>query len=206
MTASVAKTSIAVRVMSEKMAASKAESDAKMAASDAKMAASEAMLSEKIADLVKVNNDLSDRIGGLRRSVGEVVELVLLPGLMQKMYAKGHKYTISSPRKEFRRLDGSLLMEVDLLLENCDEVMAVEAKTLFTMVDVKTHLERLKKLRDNEAITGVRGKTIYAGAAGMQFAEGVVQKITENGIYLIKIDEDNDRITVTSPAGSAGIW
>jgi hypothetical protein len=92
------------------------------------------------------------------------------------------------------------------LLENCDEVMAVEAKTLFTMADVGTHLERLKKLRDNEAITGVRGKTIYAGAAGMRFADGVVQKIEENGIYLIKIDEDNDRITVTSPAGSAGTW
>jgi hypothetical protein len=163
------------------------------------LAASKAMLSEKMAVL-------SDRIGGLRRSIGEVVELVLLPGLMQKMNGKGHKYTISSPRKEFRRLDNSLLMEIDLLLENCDEVMAVEAKTLFTLADVEMHLERLKKLRDNEAITGVRGKTIYAGAAGMRFAEGVKQKIEENGIYLIKIDEDNDRVTIIPPAGSVKTW
>jgi colicin import membrane protein len=218
-------------MLSEKMAASKAECDAKMAASkaecdairaksdairaksdairaksDAIRAASEAMLSEKMAALAEVNEDLTRRIGGLRRSVGEVVELVLLPGLMQKMNGLNHNYTISSPRKEFHRLDGSLLTEVDLLLENCDEVMAVEAKTLFTMGDADRHLERLKKLRDNEAITGMRGKTIYAGAAGMRFAEGVLQKIAENGLYLIKIDENNDRITVTPPAESVGQW
>jgi hypothetical protein len=200
----------AVLAMTASIAASNAEYDAKLTASraeyDAKMAANEAMLTKKMAMLAEVNEDLTRRIGGLRRSVGEVVELVLLPGLMRKMNGLNHKYTISSPRKEFHRLDGSLLTEVDLLLENCDEVMAVEAKTLFTMGDAERHLERLKKLRDNEAITGMRGKTIYAGAAGMQFSEGVIQKIKENGIYLIKIDEDNDRITVTRPVGVVGTW
>ncbi|MDR2694595.1 MAG: hypothetical protein LBB74_10345 [Chitinispirillales bacterium] len=205
--ATAEKTSTALGVisadLSEKLAASEAMLSKKMVASEAmlskKIAASEAMLSEKMALM-------SRRIGGLRQSVGEIVELVLLPGLMQKMNGLHHNYTISSPRKEFHRLDGSLLTEVDLLLENCDEVMAVEAKALFTMGDAERHLERLKKLRDNEAITGMRGKTIYAGAAGMQFAEGVIQKIRENGLYLITIDENNDRITVAEPEESVGRW
>jgi hypothetical protein len=191
-----------------------AESNARMAASkeesDKKMAASNAQYDATMANLARLQQEMKDStnryVGGLRQSIGYIVELVLLPGLKHKMNLLKHNFTMSSPRKEFSRPDGSFLAEVDLFLENCDEVMAIEVKTLFKAEDVDKHLERLKKLRENEAITGIRGKKMYGGAAGMQFAPDAVQKIKACGIYLIQIDENNDRITVTPPAGNAGMW
>lgn len=150
---------------------------------------------------------LFSRVGGLRNSIGEVVEMVLLPGIKAKMNELQHKFYMSSPRKEFYRPDGSRLTEVDLFLENCDEVMVVEAKTNFRTDDVDCLINRLKTLRDNQAITGVSGKTMYAAAAGMDIDTDARPKILENGIYLVKIDEDNDRIEVTKPTGgTARAW
>jgi hypothetical protein len=51
----------------------------------------------------------------------------------------GHNFTMSSPRKKFSK-GGYELAEIDLLLENCDEVMAVEAKARFKLGDVNKFL------------------------------------------------------------------
>ncbi|MDR2693243.1 MAG: hypothetical protein LBB74_03400, partial [Chitinispirillales bacterium] len=48
-------------------------------------AASEAMLTEKIADMAASVKDLGLNVGGINNSIGKVVEMVLLPGLMEKL-------------------------------------------------------------------------------------------------------------------------
>jgi len=150
-------------------------------------------------------NMLNDRIGGLRNSIGEIVEVVLLPGLKEKMNDLSHNFYISSPRREFSLPGGNRLTEVDLFLENCDEVMVVEAKTWFRIDDVERLIIRMNKLRDNQKYTGVSGKKIYGAAAGIHIEDEVRSEILNKGIYLVKIDEeDDDRVKVTEPAGGAG--
>jgi hypothetical protein len=152
---------------------------------------------------------MSGDIGGLRNSIGDVVEQVLLPGLKSKMNELNHNFTMSSYRKQFSRRDGSTLAEVDLFLENCEEVMVVETKTWFNEDNVERLLRRLKTLRENEAITGLRGKTMYAAAAGFSFTDEARQMLEENetGIYIVDVDEDNDKIKVMPPAdGKSGKW
>jgi hypothetical protein len=92
-----------------------------------------------------------------------------------------------------------------LLLENCDEVMVVEVKTQVSVKWVERHLKRLELLRKRERITGMTGKTMYAAVAGIGFDEEARELAANNGMYLIDIHEDSERIDVTPPQ-EVGTW
>jgi len=157
--------------------------------------------------LKKLHDNIWDGVGGLRNSICHIVEMVLLPGLPPKMNALGHVFTQTSYRHEFWRADGSALAEIDLYLENGNEVMVVEVKTLFNEKGVDALLERVQKLRDNEKLAGVAGKTIYAAAAGVNFTKEARRMITEKGIYLVEVDQENKNVRVAPLSiDEAGKW
>jgi hypothetical protein len=148
---------------------------------------------------------LEKNMGGLNNSIGEIVEMIVIPGVKEKMNAFRHTFTMASPGKEYSDVDGSTLTEVDLLLENCDEVMVVEVKTQVSRKWVERHLKRLGLLRKRERITGMTGKTMYAAVAGIGFDEEARELAANHGMYLIDIHEDSERIDVTPPA-EVGTW
>jgi hypothetical protein len=155
----------------------------------------------------RLTDSINFGLGGLRNSIGHIIEMVLLPGLSGKMNALGHIFTKSSYGNVFRRTDGSALAEVDLYLEDGDEVMVVEAKTFFDEKSAEGLLARVQKLRDNEKLTGVIGKTIYAAAAGVNFTPEARRMIKEKGIYLVEVNEENDKIKVNEISiDEAGKW
>jgi hypothetical protein len=91
------------------------------------------------------------------------------------------------------------LTEIDLLLENGEESMAVEIKTDLSVKWVNKHLERLKLLRKHENITGLRGKTLYGAAAGISIDSEAKDLALENGMYVIRMIEDEERLEVFVP-------
>jgi len=155
--------------------------------------------------LTKSVDRVTKNMGGLNNSVGEIVEIIIIPGVKEKMNAYKHNFTMASPGKEYSDVDGSTLTEVDLLLENCDEVMVVEVKTQVSVKWVNKHLNRLALLRKKERITGMTGKTIYAAVAGISFDDEARALAVENGMYLIEIEEDNERINIIPPV-NVGTW
>jgi Sec-independent protein translocase protein TatA len=149
--------------------------------------------------------ETSQNIGGVNIRLGEIVEMVVLPGLMKRMNELGHNFTISSPRKKFSK-DGEQFAEIDLLLENCDEVMAVEAKARFKLGMMNDFLKAIKLLRENDDITGLKDKTIRAAAAAIGFDKPARELAQELGMYIIDIDQDSENITLTPPDGKIGTW
>ncbi len=155
----------------------------------------------------KLTNSINFGFGRVRNSIGHIIEMVLLPGLSTKINALGHIFTKASYGNVFKRADGSALAEIDLYLENGHEVMVVEAKTLFEEKDVTALLERVQKLRKDETLTGVKNKTIYAAAAGVNFTREARRIIEEKGIYSVEVNEENDRIKVQKISiDQAGKW
>jgi len=162
-------------------------------------------LAETHKETERLMQRLEKNMGGLNNSIGEIVEMIVIPGVKEKMNAFRHTFTMASPRKEYSDIDGSTLTEVDLLLENCDEVMVVEVKTQVSKKWVERHLKRLEILRKKERITGMTGKTMYAAVAGIGFDEEARELAVKSGMYLIDINEDTERIDVKAP-DEAGTW
>ncbi|GBU23171.1 hypothetical protein R80B4_03087 [Fibrobacteres bacterium R8-0-B4] len=191
----------------QSLSAAHRKTEAAQLKTEAAQQKTEAALQRLSETVDKLSDTVDKGIGGLRVSIGSITEMVLLPGLAAKMRGFGHIFTKAAPNSVFKRADGSKLTEVDLYLENCGSVMVVEAKTLFDDKGVNGLLERVRKLRANEKIAGVEGKAIYAAAAGVDFTDEARRMIKENGIYLVQISEDNDRIDVESlPIDEAGKW
>jgi CRISPR/Cas system-associated exonuclease Cas4 (RecB family) len=162
-------------------------------------------LAEERKETERQMQRLEKNLGGLGNSIGEIVEMIVIPGVKEKMNGFGHTFTMASPGKEYYDVDGSRLTEVDLLLENCDEVMVVEVKTQVSIKWVNQHLKRLEILRKKERITGMTGKTMYAAMAGIGFDKEARELAANNGMYLIDVHEDSERIDVTPP-NEARTW
>jgi predicted AAA+ superfamily ATPase len=145
-------------------------------------------------------------LGGINTRLGEIVEMIVLPSLMKKMNELGHNFTIASLEKTFSK-NGEQFAEIDLMLENGGEVMAVEAKARFKLGEMNDLLNRVKLLRQNETITGVAGKTIYVAVAAVGFDKPARKLAEDKGMYIIEIDQDNDNIKINAPPqGKIGKW
>jgi len=150
---------------------------------------------------------LDKQLGYIGRSMGEIVELVVIPGICKKMNVYGYCFTRIGPNRIINRDNGKTLTEIDLMLENGKESMAVEIKTDLSLKWVNWHLERLRLLRKNESITGLKGKVLYGAVAGISIDGDARNLALENGMYVISIIEDEDRLEVAAPAKrNIGKW
>jgi len=152
---------------------------------------------------------LNNRVGGMSNSIGRIVELVVLPGLIQKMNElTGYGFVSVSANRQFwdKNNNGLLYAEVDQFLENGSSVMVVEAKTRVKEDHIDELLEKLQKIRAHEDSAGLVGKTIYAGIAGITFDAGARKAAEKNGIYIICLDQNNEKIKVEPLSRDAGTW
>jgi len=183
-----------------------AESDAKIAESrretDAKIAESEAV----IAAAVK---RMDERDGRWGNRIGDLTEMILVPGIRPVMKRLGHEFPSLSPNRKFYITKGQkteLLTEVDLYLENGIESMAVEIKTTLLPENVDYHLQRLAKMRKHEGITSLKGKTLLGAMAGLEILEDARELALERGLYVIEIIEDANHVNVVEPPAGVRGW
>ncbi len=201
-----------------------AKTDARIAKTDARIAETDARLTETIertsaavhktseelhkisADLAESLKNLGGNVGDVNHRLGEIVELVVLPGLMTEMNTLfGHNFDNASPRKRFTD-SGQEYAEIDLFLENGDSVMAVEAKTRFTLGMVNKYIKQVESLREHEIKAGVAGKKIYAAIAGLGIDANAKTFALKSGIYVVMIDRSGAEFTIESPKGAARTW
>jgi len=218
--------------MTRRMAESKKEAEAEAAKIREEAAAELAKMREetaaKVAEASRIYNSLMEKmrddtdtkldkrisqndtkldkwIGYFGNSIGNIVELVLIPGIKKKMNDLGHNFNALSPRKQYYSKDGKTYAEVDLLLENGEEVMVVEVKTQLSVKEVERQIKRLELLRKNEG-GNLKGKTIYSAVAGLQIDEDAREMALDLGMYVVEMVEDTKSVNVIKPSGKLGTW
>jgi hypothetical protein len=194
-----------------------AESDRKIAESDRKIAESNArtdrMIAESnirveklIAETKDVVKNLSENIGNVGNRLGSLMELVVVPGVRKEINAHGHDFTRSFANRRFRGgIRGELIAEVDLLLSNGMEAMAVEVKTSLSAEDVRNHLKQLNKLRKHEKDTNLQGKKLYGAMVGVLIDKNAHKQALKNGLYVLEILEEEKKLRTDKPA-QCHIW
>ncbi|MCL2183449.1 MAG: hypothetical protein FWB85_08275 [Chitinispirillia bacterium] len=196
-----------IREILAEMGRSMAESDKRRIETERILAENRAeterIVAESRAEMQRAVREWSSRVGN---EIGYIVEVVLVPGITEKMNEHGHNFNRLSIRHVYYRADKKKLAEVDALLENGDETMVVEVKTTLTGDKVLACVEKLKRLRKNENITNLTGKKLFAAVAGLNIAEEARELALSLGMYVVEIYEDKSFISVIKPKVKVGMW
>jgi hypothetical protein len=126
------------------------------------------------------------------------VEHLVSPNILEKFNDLGFRFGKTGTDVRFKDLQGSLIAEVDILLENGDVALAVEVKTKLTIPDVQDHISRMEKLRRCADGHGDRRKLMGA-VAGAIIAEGVKPFALKNGFYVL--EQTGDTVKIDIPPG-----
>jgi hypothetical protein len=124
-------------------------------------------------------------VGKLGKRMGEVVEYMVVPSLMDKFRELGYDFHQANQNTEVSDRTNNIFLEIDVKLENGDKVMLVEVKTKPTTEYVQDHIKRLEKMRKYADLHG--DKRVFMGAvAGVVMTNNVKEYILNQGFFLIE--------------------
>jgi hypothetical protein len=122
---------------------------------------------------------------------GKLVEALVEPSCLDAFVNRGINIRRSFQRAEGQDSEGRT-MEVDVLLVNGKEVVAIEVKTTLKTADVDEHEERLEWLKD--AFPEYREKQVYGGVAALSFDSYSDRYAYKRGLFVLRPDKGLVRI------------
>jgi len=138
------------------------------------------------------------KISKLGDSIGDIIEEMVKPNLLEKFRAFGFVFTKLYKNAELRDEKNNFLTEIDFTLEDGDKVMLVEVKTKPNTGDIIEHLERMEKVRIYADKRNDKRK--YLGAiAGMVINENEKLFALKNGFYVI--EPSGETFDIIAPEG-----
>jgi len=170
----------------------------------------ERVLTEKISvmsdKISKLSDNVNKWVGRFGNRIGEIVEMILIPGIKPEINKYGHNFERMLSREYFSREGNRRYAEVDLLLEGSNEALAVEVKTRLKKDDVEYHVKRLRLLRENESETSLKDKTLYGAVAGLKIDDDARDTALNLGMYVVEMVEETEHVTVIKPSVELGKW
>jgi len=196
----------------DRTAADLAESHVRMEARHAKteaaiqeLSAENRLLAAEGQKTFRAVIELSRNMGGLNNSFGFLVEVIVIPKIRADMNAIGkHNFNRVLVDKKVSALvagEKNTIGEIDMFLfSDADaEAMVVEIKAQISIKQVEERLERLKKFRKYEEEAEIKGKKLFGAIAAIYLDPAVKTFALENGLYVIEIREEEDKLDIAKP-------
>ncbi|MDR3303934.1 MAG: hypothetical protein LBS86_05935 [Treponema sp.] len=199
-----------IRETDRQIQASKAEYDRQAAASKEawerifreSKAEHDRMIAETELAIQKMSakvDALSDNVGGMSNSLGDMSEGLMASDLYKKFAGFGLEFDHSIQNyKLIDRKTGRKLTEVDVLLVNGTIALAVEVKTHMTPGDVEKHEARMDILR-HEPNSLFINRTLYGAMAGVKMGEEARESAIAKGFYVIELT--GNMVKIDMPEG-----
>ncbi|CAK0772313.1 conserved hypothetical protein [Gammaproteobacteria bacterium] len=153
------------------------DTDRKFQETDRKFQDTDRKFQETDAKIKQVNV----QIGNLGNRLGEFVEEMVLPSALRVLQGRGIEVHAIYPRARAKRKTGGT--EIDLLLINTTDAVAIEVKSALGIDHVNEHLERMdrfKVLFPHHAHLNVHG-----AVAGMVVPEEVAAYAVKCGLFVL---------------------
>ena len=141
-----------------------------------------AELRASLAKTEKLVEQTNKQVGGLTSRWAEFVENMIKPAAVRIFKEQGIDVHHTALRVDAQDKKGSI--EIDILVENTNEVIAIEVKSHLEARDVKRFLKVLGRLK--EAFPRYRNHKLYGAVAGIKIDEKANQYVTQEGLYLIE--------------------
>ena len=148
---------------------------------------------------------LTKQCGDLGNSLGELTEGIFSPDMTEQFRALGYTFTRQGGPMKYYRKDGSVLAEMDLLLENGDVIMFVEVKTKLTERHVNWHVERIEKIRQYMDERSDHRKIVGAVACGI-VGENEKRYAYNHGFYVIVQSGEAVKLADPPPDFRVRVW
>ena len=135
----------------------------------------------ELKSLSREVKSVSTSVGRLGNRLGEFVEEAVRPSAVRLFRERGidvHEVHQNITAKR----DGDVL-EIDLLVVNNNDVIAIECKSNLGIDDVNDHLERLEKIK--RLLPDHKNKRISGAVAGMVIPENIAMYAIRKGLYVI---------------------
>jgi hypothetical protein len=148
--------------------------------------------------LKKTVERVTGNVGGLNRSLGDLIETLIAARLWEKF--PDYKLKRAYQRWPIFDENNRVMTDIDILLSNTDLAMAVEVKReLDRMKDVDEHLKRMELVRKYPPAEVADKKLLGAMAGGVVDAD-VRRYACENGFFVLELTGESVRL-VPPPEG-----
>jgi hypothetical protein len=117
---------------------------------------------------------------------GKLVESLLASGLVEVFQKWG--LGVSAVSRDYEILDatGRKLAQIDVLLHNGGEDVAVEIKTTCRPKEIDEHIDRLARLRSGRREYSEGGKKLYAAVAALKYEAEADIYAEKKGFFVLK--------------------
>jgi hypothetical protein len=146
-----------------------------------------------------VVRETQKNVGGLSNSLGSIVERILIPGLPEKFRKFGYSFN----RVATYIYSAGVYAQIDGMLENGTQAIAVEVKTTLRKADIDDHLVRMEKIRKHASEHGDTRQFMGAMAAFIT-GEAAKNYALEKGLFVI--EPSGEDVKVTKPAVEPRVW
>jgi hypothetical protein len=152
-------------------------------------------INQMIERTERILEENARQMGYLNNRFGELAEHLVAPNIKEKFNALGFTFTRSALDVKLSDPLRRTLMEIDILLENGDIVIAVEVKAKPKEMDIEEHKERMELLRRSADTHNDTRK--YRGAIAGAIMPGSVKNYAlKAGFYVIEQTGDTVRIDI----------
>jgi hypothetical protein len=138
------------------------------------------------------------KISKLGGRLGELIEHLVASNILEKFNKLGYSFGKTGLNVKFVDSANVPLAEVDILLEDGEEALAVEVKSKLSVDDVREHIQRMEKLR-RYADEHHDRRRLVAAVAGAIIGEGVKPFALKHGFYVIS--QAGDTVKIDVPEG-----
>jgi hypothetical protein len=149
----------------------------------------------------KAIKETQKNIGGLNNTLGFMVERIMTPDLPQKF--KHFGFTFDKITTIKWTTNGNVYAEIDGLLENGAQAMAVEVKTTLEIEDINDHLKRMEKIRKYADEHGDKREFLCAIAA-MIVRPKPKEYALKQGLFVI--EPSGEDVKVIKPETKPRVW
>ena len=146
-----------------------------------------AKLRETVEQTSKQIAQTNKQVGGLTSRWGEFVENLIKPAAARLFQEKGIDVHLTALRVTGQDEKGSI--EIDILVENTTEVVAIEVKSHLEVRDVKRFLKTLERFK--KVFPKHKSDKLYGAVAGIKIDERANEYAIQEGLFLIQPTGDS---------------
>jgi len=124
---------------------------------------------------------VNESIGRLGNKLGDFVEEMVRPAAVRLFRERG--IDVHEVHQNINSQRGNEGIEIDLLVVNDTDIIAIECKSNLSIDDINDHLQRLEKLK--RLLPSYANKCVLGAVTGMVIPENVAQYAYRQGLFVI---------------------